>query len=262
MKKTGFTLIELLVVIAIIAILAAILFPVFAKAREKARQISCASNMKQLSLGLIQYAQDYDEKFPLANEKDDGGGWGWWWTWAYTTQPYVKSYNVFRCPDDSAAVTGNGVPAKSYHVNTFLCDSGFATCGPMSPGGDWATGATPLVTPSLASINRPADTILIAEAHNAESVAHNSAQKGDGIFASASFIGQSWQDGFLGFGEIPDGKATGNYPFGPNGAVTAAHTGRANFAFCDGHVKSLLPIQTDPDRAGDPDHNMWNAARN
>ena len=63
--KRGFTLIELLVVIAIIAILAAILFPVFAKAREKARQTTCLSNVKQITLGILQYAQDYDERFPM-----------------------------------------------------------------------------------------------------------------------------------------------------------------------------------------------------
>src|SRR6187549_594984 len=86
--KFGFTLIELLVVIAIIAILAAILFPVFAQAREKARQTACLSNEKQLVLGVLQYVQDYDEVFPSRSR--DGINWipaGW----ASITYPYVKS---------------------------------------------------------------------------------------------------------------------------------------------------------------------------
>ncbi len=86
MKKRGFTLIELLVVIAIIAILAAILFPVFAKAREKARQTACLNNMKQLGLGLMQYVQDYDEAYPSG------------FPWTEQIAPYVKSTAVFVCP--------------------------------------------------------------------------------------------------------------------------------------------------------------------
>src|SRR5580658_7657312 len=91
--KKGFTLIELLVVIAIIAILAAILFPVFAKAREKARQTACLSNEKQLGLAEMQYTQDYDETFPSTNDYGTG--------WAKTIYPYVKSLGVFACPDDT-----------------------------------------------------------------------------------------------------------------------------------------------------------------
>src|ERR1700761_6313935 len=92
----AFTLIELLVVIAIIAILAAILFPVFAQAREKARAISCLSNEKQLGLGVIQYEQDYDEKAP-GGLNGYGGGSGY----AGQIYPYVKSAQVFKCPSDS-----------------------------------------------------------------------------------------------------------------------------------------------------------------
>ncbi|MGE5531121.1 MAG: DUF1559 domain-containing protein, partial [Bacteroidota bacterium] len=94
--RRGFTLIELLVVIAIIAILAAILFPVFAKAREKARQSSCLSNVKQLSLAMMQYVQDYDESFPMA--------WCYFGTpeamqiWKIHVAPYVKNTQVFVCP--------------------------------------------------------------------------------------------------------------------------------------------------------------------
>jgi prepilin-type N-terminal cleavage/methylation domain-containing protein/prepilin-type processing-associated H-X9-DG protein len=89
----GFTLIELLVVIAIIAILAAILFPVFARAREKARQTACLSNVKQIGLGLLMYAQDYDEALPF-----HCNGWGWAICWAQAIQPYVKNDQLLKCP--------------------------------------------------------------------------------------------------------------------------------------------------------------------
>src|SRR2546428_12391240 len=93
---SGFTLIELLVVIAIIAILAAILFPVFARARENARRSSCQSNLKQIGLGIMQYAQDYDERMissrmSLNNADNEGGN------WVVMLQPYVKSYQLFAC---------------------------------------------------------------------------------------------------------------------------------------------------------------------
>jgi prepilin-type N-terminal cleavage/methylation domain-containing protein/prepilin-type processing-associated H-X9-DG protein len=100
--RRGFTLIELLVVIAIIAILAAILFPVFAKAREKARQASCTSNMKQLQLAELMYAQDYDECLPnhhagLGACAPDLGG----WHWCVMIEPYIKNSQIFRCPSSN-----------------------------------------------------------------------------------------------------------------------------------------------------------------
>ncbi len=106
MKKGGFTLIELLVVIAIIAILAAILFPVFAQAREEARTISCLSNVKQLNLGMQMYTTDYDEHFPHWNWNFfcNGGNAGAprdsaaFWTMAI--YPYVKNFGIYQCPDD------------------------------------------------------------------------------------------------------------------------------------------------------------------
>ncbi|MBC8143513.1 MAG: DUF1559 domain-containing protein, partial [Armatimonadetes bacterium] len=120
--RSGFTLIELLVVIAIIAILAAILFPVFAQAREKARQTSCLSNMKQIGLGLVQYVQDYDELNPTAyfhkafNPASGGTALGYI-HWSALLQPYIKSNQIWVCPSDQlgghapTCFTGNNLGA-------------------------------------------------------------------------------------------------------------------------------------------------------
>src|ERR1700712_617648 len=100
MGAKGFTLIELLVVIAIIAILAAILFPVFARARENARRSSCQFNLKQIGLGVMQYTQDYHEKSPLRRNNgpaDTTGGDGYGGTWI-AIQPYLKSTQIYQCP--------------------------------------------------------------------------------------------------------------------------------------------------------------------
>ena len=134
--KAAFTLIELLVVIAIIAILAAILFPVFARARDKGRQAACMSNTKQIMLGAMQYNQDYDEYFVRP------------WTagavaWFQLLQPYVKNSQVFQCPSDPSRkappwVSDRG-PGGRFHTSAFLtrmlCDSVFLchTKGHESP---------------------------------------------------------------------------------------------------------------------------------
>ena len=98
-KRYGFTLIELLVVIAIIAILAAILFPVFAKVREKARQTTCLSNQKQIGLGFLQYVEDYDEHGPIT--ANHGSGNEEYYTAFTGLMPYIKSFGVFKCPDST-----------------------------------------------------------------------------------------------------------------------------------------------------------------
>ena len=134
--KKAFTLIELLVVIAIIAILAAILFPVFARARENARRSSCQSNLKQIGLGVLQYTQDYDEKYPNQLSGDGVA------TAAISvplgsiprtvadkTQPYIKSAQVWKCPSSSQDINmGSGGPVYiSYHYNGALMVQNSAT---------------------------------------------------------------------------------------------------------------------------------------
>jgi prepilin-type N-terminal cleavage/methylation domain-containing protein/prepilin-type processing-associated H-X9-DG protein len=112
----GFTLIELLVVIAIIAILAAILFPVFAQARAKARQTSCLSNTKQLGTATMMYLQDYDEKFPFAAHLEDGFADANKWYGANILQPYVKNPDVLFCPSMTKFQQYNKLCTYSWNI--------------------------------------------------------------------------------------------------------------------------------------------------
>jgi prepilin-type N-terminal cleavage/methylation domain-containing protein/prepilin-type processing-associated H-X9-DG protein len=158
MKRQGFTLIELLVVIAIIAILAAILFPVFAKAREKARQTSCLSNLKQLALGILSYAQDYDERFPMAV----AGTPPQIYIFTEIIDPYLKNTQIWQCPSKQGSVvlTNLGKANVSYSV-----DVGTA----MPPGN--ATGGRLFGAPaagtsscSLGAVDKPAETPVMCDA--------------------------------------------------------------------------------------------------
>ena len=119
-KHAGFTLIELLVVIAVIAILAAILFPVFQKVRENARRASCQSNEKQLGLAFTQYEQDSDELFPDGTAGPGNGCSGW----AGQIYSYIKSTQVYKCPDDASVSTSPGV---SYAMNSNMELDDFTT---------------------------------------------------------------------------------------------------------------------------------------
>jgi len=120
-RRRAFTLIELLVVIAIIAILAAILFPVFAKAREKARCSSCQSNLKQMGVAVLQYVQDYDETFPTSVLGQLGiqypGSAGYRGVFTHGIQPYIKSAQIYRCPSHSGT-------ELSYGYNEYIYDVG------------------------------------------------------------------------------------------------------------------------------------------
>lgn len=260
-RKNAFTLIELLVVIAIIAILAAILFPVFAQAREKARSISCVSNMKNLSLAVLMYSQDYDEQFP--NGLQDS-----WWdcTWYRTVQPYVKNTQVFRCPDDPqglGSVNWAG-PRLSYVANGLIRWNGTAndTVGVMGLAQGWLASQST----SQASVGRPAETILLFERNHVwpgqASTPGNVTMWGPGAILTDN---TGW-DSSGGPQRIPNGTraVTANIydPAGPNGGVMAVHNNQANFAFADGHVKAMDPKRTNPDETNRPLDNMWNAKRN
>lgn len=145
--KKGFTLIELLVVIAIIAILAAILFPVFARARENARRSSCQSNLKQIGLGFVQYIQDYDERMPVGITADVSNPYGW----ADAIQPYLKSTQIYQCPSDTVAPqTGVANPTAAgytdYYANSYVLGTSQAQLNNVAltvlAGDGVGTGAT------------------------------------------------------------------------------------------------------------------------
>jgi prepilin-type N-terminal cleavage/methylation domain-containing protein/prepilin-type processing-associated H-X9-DG protein len=212
MKKNGFTLIELLVVIAIIAILAAILFPVFAKAREKARQITCASNEKQLGLAFVQYSQDNDETYPQGSNTNT-----WGQGWAGQIYSYVKSTGAFKCPDDSASPVSSSTSVVSYCYNKNLTPNlGFS---------------------SIAGLTAPANTVLLCEAVGAGDVNLTNPPSSDTTSPDAFGI-----DNYDGSGQWDTGYLLGTQAKPWNNHIkspTGRHTDGSNFLLCDGHVKWL-----------------------
>lgn len=200
-RSSGFTLIELLVVIAIIAILAAILFPVFARARENARRTACLSNMKQIGLGMMQYIQDYDEMYMVSEGATP--------TYALSRiGPYTKSDQILVCPSATNATTINVTNASG--TGTTIC-SYYVTGSGTVGGTNYYWGLFGLPPVSIASVSSPAATIAMSERSD--------------TFAD-------WHIDYM-----PDATPTGGNSSDANTGVTARHLDGANYLFADGHAK-------------------------
>jgi prepilin-type N-terminal cleavage/methylation domain-containing protein/prepilin-type processing-associated H-X9-DG protein len=214
MRRTGFTLIELLVVIAIIAILAAILFPVFAKAREKARQTSCLSNVKQLTLGVLQYAQDYDELLTPGYQYE-GPDTNWLISWMQLCQPYIKNAQVCVCPSwsDTSHYTDGVNVAGGLQKAILIPYESYTT--------EWGGGAA---GQPLGKIPRPAETIYVFE------------EKA----VSRAPVGLGYADGYY------CGTSTVTVAAGLNArADLQPHNGGMNCGYVDGHGKWQTRFATD-----------------
>ncbi|MDR3708905.1 MAG: DUF1559 domain-containing protein [Capsulimonadaceae bacterium] len=237
----AFTLIELLVVIAIIAILAAILFPVFATAREKARQTSCASNMKQLGIAFTQYTQDYDDYLPIGGVYGAGVG------WAGQLYAYVKSVNVFQCPDDTKSGDGFYIvayPHVSYGYNEALTK--------MAGSGK---------QPNMGMMTAPASTVNMFEVSYSAATFDSGTQLDNtscagfgnyfdmnkaagpnklyGVDTSGNTQQCTPDTGWLGSETATSYAAYTDYESPMSASALGRHTQGSNFLLSDGHVKFL-----------------------
>ncbi len=225
-RAKGFTLIELLVVIAIIAILAAILFPVFARARAKAKCASCQSNLKQLALAFIMYAQDYDEAFPTPSTNFPDSAWPWlpqWhpklygggteYGWMALLYGYTRTREIFYCPSGPTHNLDEQIN-RSYAWNQ--------------------TGTAGRVAGARNQLEFPAETFLVMDASYPH--LHRYGLTRDGL------------QRLLGYWETNPKK------------MGARHNGMHNVAFCDGHVKSMQKDAMYRNSGGDANDNIppWN----
>ena len=213
-NKRAFTLIELLVVIAIIAILAAILFPVFARARENARRTSCMSNLKQIGLGIMQYTQDYDEKYmgssrSCSSTADCGTTSTTTSLWMYDLQPYIKSVQVFVCPSDSVGISST----NSSGLWIYSGSESYAMVGYWNTALSTPANTYPFSRASLASIDDPSGTIMISD--------------GDYYVARGY---EPFNSNSPSAGTVDNTRA-----------IAVRHLDGTNFLWGDGHVKWLSP---------------------
>ncbi|MGI5819173.1 MAG: DUF1559 domain-containing protein [Armatimonadota bacterium] len=203
--RRGFTLIELLVVIAIIAILAAILFPVFARAREKARQTSCLSNLKQIGLGWLMYAGDYDDtvvphgyfnETPAPRLNDDRGG---YWDWPVLLEPYIKNRDIYECPSyPSTGATHSSGTEHPYPVSYT-----------MARAAAFDYSVSPALPIKLARVTKPAEKLIITDKWNNTSIWTNN------ITLNNREEWRKHSDSYVGYW----------------------HNDGANYVFMDGHAK-------------------------
>ena len=257
--QKGFTLIELLVVITIIGILAALLFPVFLRARESGRRTVCQSNEHQISLAMLQYVSDNDEKFPV----HDGFPGTKWVSQSY---PYTKNAQLYQCVDDSTqagSVNGNRYSVDSYAMNSnliglVLVGRGGGSTGQQSP-------------PTLAGLSSPSKTIMFFEVSNNEA----SLVPISGIPTEGAATGNGADDCFMMMGAMP-GPATfpcghgaeshdingvslnetlyatgdiGGRPLNGGSGSTPRHGGGSSYVACDGHIHWLKPEEVSGGRA-------------
>lgn len=197
--KKGFTLIELLVVIAIIALLAAILFPVFARARENARKSSCSNNLKQIGLGIAQYVQDYDETMPGHNMQNGR-------YWADIVMPYIKSNQLFDCPSRT------GTKYTPLTNNTLSYGANITGWNPGYPSPPFSVPDQGVFT-NVADIVKPSQTVACADTNGTFEIGSDNGTPG----AISGTIGQRTM---------------------LQGSMRERHLETINVLWCDGHVKS------------------------